>query len=128
MLKRPPRRGLSRSGPPNQHASQIADIGATDFLTVSAYPARSRKGIRGEVFVVGWFLPWPLTSPLRRAGEQIIERPVTDSPESERRSGEELASVVEERRPGAAGERRSRTEDDPGDEETAVGGQVNILI
>ena len=67
-------------------------------------------------------------APLRRAGEQIIERPVTDSPESELRSGEELASAVEERRPGSAGERRSRTEDDGGDEETAVGGQVDILI
>ena len=56
---------------------------------------------------------------------------MTDSPESELRSGEDPASVVEERRPGAAGaagERRSRTEDDPGDEETAVGGQVDIVI
>ena len=67
-------------------------------------------------------------APLRRAGEQIIERPVTDSPESELRSGEELASAQEERRLDSASERRSRTEDDRGDEETAVGRQVDILI
>ena len=67
-------------------------------------------------------------APLRRAGEQIIERPVTDSPESELRTGEELASVWEERRPAPAGDRRSRAEEDGDDDTTAVGGQVDILV
>ena len=67
-------------------------------------------------------------APRRRAGEQIIERPVTDSPESELRTGEELASVREERRPAPAGDRRSRAEEDGDDDTTAVGGQVDILV
>ena len=48
--------------------------------------------------------------------------------ESELRTGEELASVWEERRPPRLADWRSRAEEDGDDDTTAVGGQVDILV
>ncbi len=70
--------------------------------------------------------PAPTTPvPPRRAAEQIIERPVIETPESELPTGEELETVREERRAETAAQRRDDADDVRPDR---VGERVDIRV